>query len=61
MPDPPRVLLIGPGRLADATARGLEAGGATVSRLPEPTDPEIHTALSDDVDRVVVVSRYDRS
>lgn len=59
MPDPPHVLLIGPGRLADATSRGLEAGGATVRRLTEPTDPQIRRALNEDVDRVVVVSRYD--
>lgn len=53
------VLLIGAGRLADATSRALEAGGATVRRLDEPSDQEIRDALNDRVDRVVVISRFD--
>lgn len=53
------VLLIGEGRLADATERALEAGQADVRRLREPTDREIREALGDEVDRVVVISRYD--
>jgi voltage-gated potassium channel Kch len=57
--DPPCVLLIGGGPLADATDRALRAGGAELRRLPEPTDPEIRNALDERVDRVVVVSRYD--
>jgi len=56
---PTCVLLIGVGRLADATDRALRAGGAGVRRLEEPTDPEIRDALDDRVDRVVVISRYD--
>jgi voltage-gated potassium channel Kch len=54
-----RVLLIGEGRLADATERALVAGGAEVRRLHEPSDPEIRDALGDPVKRVVVVSRFD--
>jgi hypothetical protein len=53
------VLLIGMGMLADATERALEAGGATVRRLDDPSDLEIREALDDRVARVVVVSRYD--
>ena len=53
------VLLIGDGRLADATERALE-GEAPLRRLQEPSDREIRKALEEeDVDRVVVVSRYD--
>ncbi len=53
------VLLIGDGRLPDATERALEAGGAEVRRLCEPGDEEIRAALDEPVDRVVVVSRSD--
>jgi hypothetical protein len=53
------VLLIGEGRLADAASRALEAGGGAVRRLLDPNDREIREALDQDVDRVVVVSRYD--
>jgi hypothetical protein len=59
MPDPPRVLLIGPGHLAEAAELALEAGGATVQHLPEPTDHEIREALDRGVEQVVVVSRHD--
>jgi hypothetical protein len=55
----PCVLLIGEGKLADAAGRALEAGGAAVRRLAEPTDPEIREALDERVERVVVVSRFD--
>lgn len=60
-PEVDRVLLIGDGQLVDATERALEAGGAQVRRLDdEPDDQEIRAALEDDdVDRVVVISRYD--
>src|SRR4051812_37190319 len=58
-PNATRVLLIGPGPLADATARALRAGGAEVRRLAEPTDPEIRQALDEPVDRVIVISRFD--
>ncbi|MBD0283124.1 MAG: NAD-binding protein [Thermoleophilaceae bacterium] len=53
------VLLIGEGRLADATERALRSRGAAVRRLDEPSDPEIREALDDQVDRVVVISRFD--
>ena len=53
------VLLIGEGPLADATGRALEAGRANVRRLREPSDSEIRETLDDEVDGVVVVSRYD--
>ena len=55
----PRVLLIGAGHLADATARALTAAGAAVKRSEEPTDREIRDALDDRIDRVVVISRLD--
>ncbi|MBA3421595.1 MAG: NAD-binding protein [Thermoleophilaceae bacterium] len=54
-----RVLLIGGGRLADATERALEAGGASVVRLEDPSDPDIRAALEEDVDGAVIVSRSD--
>jgi hypothetical protein len=53
------ILLLGEGRLADATERALEAGRANVRRLSEPTDRDIREALGDDVDLVVVISRFD--
>jgi hypothetical protein len=53
------VLVIGEGQLADAAARALQAGGAAVRRLDEPNDPEIREALDDQVDRVLVISRFD--
>lgn len=40
-----RVLLIGEGRLAEATARALEACDATVGRLRGPSDTEIRESL----------------
>jgi voltage-gated potassium channel Kch len=52
------VLLIGEGRLADATERALEHA-ATVARLHDPTDRDIRAALDDHVERAVVVSRFD--
>lgn len=54
-----RILLVGGDRLADATERALEAGGASVVRLTEPSDPDIRAALEDDVDGAVVISRSD--
>jgi voltage-gated potassium channel Kch len=59
IPQRPCVLLIGQGGLPDATERALEAGGAEVRRLSEPSDEEIRAALDEPVDRVVVVSRFD--
>ncbi|GAC1436555.1 MAG: hypothetical protein NVSMB51_08190 [Solirubrobacteraceae bacterium] len=55
----PSALLIGDGRLAEATARALKAGGAQVHRLRAPDDREIRAALDAEIDRVVVVSRFD--
>ncbi len=54
-----RVLLIGQGQLPDATARALQAGGASVDRLLEPSDRDVHEALGDEIHSVVVISRYD--
>ena len=54
-----RIVLIGSGHLTDATGRALEAGGAEVQRLHEPTDPEIREALAGDVGSVVIISRSD--
>jgi len=55
-----RALLIGETPLADATRRALEAAGASVSRLADPSDEEVHAALSEeDSDVVVVVSPSD--
>ena len=54
-----RIVLIGSGHLADATGRALDAGGARLQRLHEPTDPEIRAAVTDEVDSVVVISRSD--
>jgi Trk K+ transport system NAD-binding subunit len=53
------VLLIGTGRLADATARALRASGSSVRRLDEPSDREIREGLDERIDRVVVISRFD--
>jgi voltage-gated potassium channel Kch len=53
------VLLIGKGRLADATERALGAGGAEVVRLWEPSDRDVREALGDEIDSVVVISRSD--
>ena len=54
-----RVLLVGDGTLADTTGRALDAGGAAVHRLTEPSDREIGEALENEIDTVVVVSRSD--
>jgi TrkA-N domain len=54
-----RVLLIGQGALADATARALESGGADLAHLEDPGDRDIREALEDEVDTAVVVSRSD--
>jgi len=52
-------LLIGEGRLAEATERALRAAGAEVLRLHEPNDREIREALDDSVARLVIASRFD--
>lgn len=54
-----RTLLIGAGRLADATARALTVTGVTVVRLEEPTDSEIRAAIEAGAERLIVASRYD--
>lgn len=54
-----RVLLIGQGKLADATERALAAGAARVTRLRTASDREVREALDETVDSVVVVSRSD--
>ena len=54
-----RVLLVGHGTLADTTGRALEAGGASIRRLSEPSDRDIGEALENEVDTVVVISRSD--
>ena len=59
MADAGRIVLIGSGHLTDATGRALEAGGAEIQRLHEPTDPEIREALTGDVGSVVIISRSD--
>jgi len=53
------VLLIGTGQLPDAAERALSEQGAMVRRQDEPTDLEIVEALGDDIDRVVIISRFD--
>ena len=53
-------LLIGEGRLADATERALAEAGGEVRRLDEPDDHDIREALErGDVARLVVASRFD--
>jgi voltage-gated potassium channel Kch len=54
-----RIVLIGSGHLADAAGRALEAGGAQLERLHEPSDPEVREALAEEADSVVVISRSD--
>ena len=53
------VLLIGPGELPDATQRALQAARARVTRLQHPSDADIHRALSEQVESVIVFSRDD--
>jgi voltage-gated potassium channel Kch len=53
------ILLIGEGKLADATQRAIQAAGGSVARLPNPSDEDIRGALEQQVDSVLVVSRDD--
>ncbi|HEX2299303.1 MAG TPA: hypothetical protein VHH34_12465, partial [Pseudonocardiaceae bacterium] len=53
------VLLIGPGELPDATQRALQSAGARVTRLQQPSDADVHRALSEQVESVIVFSRDD--
>ena len=54
-----RVLLLGDGDLADETAAALEAAGAAVRRLEDPSHDQLREALREDPDSVTVVSRDD--
>jgi len=54
-----RILLIGADELTDVTQRALGEAGARVTRLRNPSDPEIRQALGEEVDAVVVISRDD--
>jgi len=53
------VIVIGDGDLSDETAWAVEASGARVSRLREPSEGAVREALGDDVDSVAVVGRAD--
>ena len=53
------ILLIGEGKLADATHRAIQAAGGSVARLPDPSDADIRQALEEQVDSVLIVSRDD--
>ncbi|HWC33063.1 MAG TPA: hypothetical protein VG709_08050, partial [Actinomycetota bacterium] len=53
------ILLIGEGKLADATQRAIQAAGGSVARLPDPSDADIRQALEEQVDSVLIVSRDD--
>ena len=53
------VVVIGDGDLSEETARAVEALGARVSRLSEPSEGDVREALSGGVDSVAVVARAD--
>jgi hypothetical protein len=53
------VLVIGDGDLSEETARAVEASGARVSRLREPSEGNVREALGGGVDSVAVVARAD--
>src|SRR5687768_928602 len=54
-----RILLLGEGDLTDETCQALEAAGATVERLADPSADELGEAMSAGADAVAVVSRDD--
>jgi hypothetical protein len=55
-----RVVLIGGGDLADEVEAGLEGLGAEVTRLHEPDEDDVESAVSGgEVDRIAIVSRED--
>jgi Trk K+ transport system NAD-binding subunit len=56
---PRRILLLGAGDLTDETCVALEASGAEVVRLEDPSAEELADALEQDADAVAVVSRDD--
>jgi hypothetical protein len=53
------VFVIGDGDLSEETARAVEASGARVSRLREPSEGNVREALGGGVDSVAVVARAD--
>jgi voltage-gated potassium channel Kch len=53
------VLLIGSEELPDATQRALQAAAARVTRLTHPSDADIRSALTEQIDSVIVISRDD--
>lgn len=57
---PPRILVIGQGRLIDVVRRALDDSGAQVIHLRSPNDRELRRTLTAEVDAVVVISRDDR-
>jgi Trk K+ transport system NAD-binding subunit len=54
-----RILLLGEGDLTDETCEALEAAGATVERLSDPSAEELQEAMTGGADAVAVVSRDD--
>lgn len=59
MTAPGCTLLVGEGRLADATERAMRDLGAELRRMPDPNDREVREALDDTVGRLVIASRFD--
>jgi hypothetical protein len=53
------VVVIGDGDLSEETARAVEASGARVSRLREPSEGNVREALNGGADSVAVVARTD--
>lgn len=56
---PRRILLLGDGDLTEETCAALEAAGAEVRRLEDPSAEELRDALAQGADAVAVVSRDD--
>src|SRR3712207_402247 len=54
-----RILLLGEGDLTDETGEALDAAGAEVERLPDPSAEELREAIAEGADAVAVVSRDD--
>jgi len=53
------VLLIGSDELPDATQRALHAAAARVTRLTQPSDADLRSALTEAVHSVIVITRDD--
>src|SRR5688500_13770769 len=51
------VVVVGDGDLGEETARALEASGARVSLLREPSESSVRDELSGGVDSVAIVAR----